>query len=208
MKYFTPELIALGRSGDPRSLDEQEARWEEAGERYSQYLDKVRGSFPKGVRRLFNRYYLHDATIHRVAQKDRFFLIELQLDPPPHSFLTFRYRLLCPAEINKEALPPACRSRGSQVEWLYAEIEQVGVEEVLACPATSRWVNDEWLTQARIPAQKSDSEWPFWNHRVLLSNGWELNLFFHDVKVEEYEDLLVPEANGRVTAHVPASPSA
>src|SRR5262245_53416033 len=149
MKYFTPELVALGRTGDPALLDEQEARWEEAGERYSQYLDQVRARFPKGIRRLFSRYYLHDAAIHRIGQKDKYFLIELQLDTPPRSFLTFRYRLLRPAEINREALRPECRTRGVQVDWLYAEIEQLSVEEVLASPSAADWVQDAWLSQAR-----------------------------------------------------------
>src|SRR4051794_12681252 len=105
MRYFTPELFALGRSGDPRALDEQEASWEDAGERYSQYVKQVRDSFSKGLQRLFRRYYLHDSAIYRIGQNDRFFAIELQLDTPPHSFLTVRYRLVRPAQVNKESLP-------------------------------------------------------------------------------------------------------
>src|SRR4051812_11641483 len=110
MKYFTPKLLALGRSGDPERLDEQERGWEEAGENYLQFLSQVRESFPKGVRRLLSRYYLHDSAVLRIGQNDRSFLIDLQLDTPPHSFLTFRYRLLQPATINKEALPALGRS--------------------------------------------------------------------------------------------------
>src|SRR5260370_35153700 len=101
MKYYTPELIVMGRSTDDDVLDQQDRLWEEAGERYSQYLDQVRDRFPKGVRRLFNRYYLHDATIHQIGQKDRFFFIELRLATPPRSLLSFLYRLLLPAETNQ-----------------------------------------------------------------------------------------------------------
>jgi hypothetical protein len=209
MKYYTPELIVMGQSTDEDILDRQDRLWGEASEGYSQYLAQVRSSFPKGVRRLFSRYYLHDAVIHRIGQKDKFFLIELQLDTPPRSFLTFRYRLLRPAEVNKEALPPAGRSKGAAVLWRYAEIEQQFRDDLLQSPCASTWVKDEWLTQAEEFDGKAGSKWPFWAHRILLSNGWELTVCFYDVDVEEYENLLVPAtANGRLAVGEPASPSA
>jgi hypothetical protein len=209
MKFFTPELIAMTRSEDDATLDEAEDRWEEAGARYSEYLDGVRDRFPRGLRRLFSRYYLHDAAVHRVSQKDRFFLIELQLDTPPRSFLTFRYRLLRPVQIDKESLPPSCRAKGAAVDWLYAEVEQATAEEVLRSPQTSTWVKDEWLAAARASERDASLEWPFWVHRILLSNGWELTVHFHDVEVEEYEDLLVPmTANGRIVQSEIRSPTA
>jgi hypothetical protein len=143
MKYYTPELIEMGRSSNDDILDEQDRLWSEAAARYSSYLAEVKGSFPEGLRRLFSRYYLHDATIHRIAQKDRYFLIELQLDTPPRSFLLFRYRLLRPVEVNKEALPHSCRSKGSEVDWLYAEVERLTSEEVLRSPFAATWVKDD-----------------------------------------------------------------
>jgi hypothetical protein len=209
MKYYTPALIEMGQSRDDDILDEQDRLWGEAAARYAGYLAEVRDSFPKGVRRLFGRYYLHDATIHRIAQKDRYFLIELQLDTPPRSFLLFRYRLLRPAEVNKEALPPSCRSKGSEVDWLYAEVERLSREEVLGSPFAATWVKDDWLAQAEQFDRKAGAEWPFWVHRILLSNGWELTLSFHDLEVEEYENLLVATTvNGSATTPQPATTSA
>jgi hypothetical protein len=196
MNYYTPELIEMGRSADDDVLDEQDRLWGEAGERYRNYLEQVRASFPKGVRRLFSRYYLHDSSIQRIGQNDRFFSIELQLDTPPRSFLTFRYRLLRPAQVNKEALPPACRSKGAAVHWLYAEIEQLSREEVLGSATAATWVRDEWLAQADGFDRGTEATWPFWVHRILLSNGWELTLWFHDVEVHEYEPLLGTPVNG------------
>ena len=71
------------------------------------------------------------------------------------------------------------------------------------------WVKDEWLTQAENFDGQAASKWPFWVHHILLGNGWELTLCFHDVEVEEYEDLLVPgTAKGRLVAGEPTSPSA
>ncbi len=208
MKYYTPELIEMGRSQDDDVLNEQDRLWGQAAERYSQYLAEVRGTFPRGLRRLFGRYYLHDASILRIGRKDRFFLIELQLDTPPRSFLTFRYRLLRPVEVNKESLPPGCRSRGPAVDWLYAEVERLSVEEVLRSPFAATWVKDEWLTQADQFNDETGSTWPFWAHRILLSNGWELALCFHDIDVQEYENFLVPAtANGTMATREPTSPS-
>jgi hypothetical protein len=168
----------------------------------------VRDCFPPGVRRLFGRYYLHDAAIHRIARKERVFLIELRLDTPPRSFLTLRYRLLRPSEINKESLPTACRRKGDGVEWLYAEIERLTPEEVLSSPRASTWVQDTWLDQARTFDEASGGKWPFWEQHVLLSNGWELKLAFHDLEIEEYEDVLMPVAdNGRMVEWNSASAS-
>jgi hypothetical protein len=209
MKYFTPALIVMGQSTDEDVLDEQDRLWFEAGERYSRYLAQVRKGFPKGLRRLFSRYYLHDAVIHRIGQNDKFFRIDLQLDTPPRSLLTFRYRLLRPAEVCKEALPPEVRARGAEVDWLYDEVERLSVEEVLASPVAAAWVKDEWLAQAESFDEKPGSVWPFWVHRILLRNGWELTLSFHDVAIEEYENLLGPAmANGRLAASPSPAPSA
>jgi hypothetical protein len=201
MKYFTPKLIVMGRSEDEDVLDQQDRLWRAAGERYAEHLAQVKESFPDGLRKLFHRYYLHDALIHRIGRKDRFFLIELQLDTPPRSFLTLRYRLLQPVEIHRESLPPSSRSQGAAVQWLYAEVERLSREEVLRSPSSSTWINNKWLTQAATFDEEVDRDWPFWAHRILLSNGWELPVFFHDVEVEEYESLLVPAAaNGMLNA--------
>jgi len=208
MKYYTSKLIEMGRSENDDILDKQDRLWGEAGALYAQYIKQVQRGFPRGVRRLFARYYLHDAVIHRIAEKDRSFLIELQLDTPPRSLLVFRYRLLRPAEVNKEALPPACRSKGPEVDWLYAEVEQLSSDQILASPQASTWVKDEWLTQAQSGNGKADAPWPFWAHRILLSNGWELTLCFHDIDIHEYENILVPSAaNGRLSASEASSPS-
>jgi len=91
---------------------------------------------------------------------------------------------------------------GSELgEWLYGEIEQLTQEEVLSSPPVSSWVQDTWLDQARASGRRAGARWPFWEHRILLSNGWEMKLSFHDVEIEEYEDVLMPVAgNSRMAA--------
>jgi hypothetical protein len=200
MNYYTPELIEMGRSSNDQVLDEQDRLWAEAAARYSRYIAEVKDSFPEGLRRLFSRYYLHDATIHRIAQKERYFLIELQLDTPPRSFLLLRYRLLRPVETNKEALPLSCRAKGPEVDWIYAEVERLSSEEVLRSPFAASWVKDDWLAQAEHAEGTAGSEWPFWVHHILLSNGWEFAVYFHDIKIDVYETLLSAAVNGHTLA--------
>jgi hypothetical protein len=160
MKYFTPELIAMGRSEDSEVLNEQDRLWEEAGDRYVAYLDTVRPEFPAGLRKIDESYYLHDAVIRGMGQEGRSFVIMLQLDTPPHSLLTFTYDLVADPEIDREALPVEYRSTGGVVDWQYDEIERVPGE-----PAT-------------------------WRESILLSNGWEVRLHFRDVSVQEAQALL------------------
>jgi hypothetical protein len=175
VKYFTPGLIALGQSEDSQTLNEQERRWEEAGDRYAAYLDTIRPEFPPGLRIIDARYYLHDGAIQGMGQEGRTFLLVLQLDTPPHSLLTFSYDLVSDAVIDREALPPGCRGTGSVVAWEYDEIE-------------------------RVPGDP-----PTWRQSILLSNGWEVQLHFRDVRVQEVRALLPAPRTPAVTLTVPVS---
>src|SRR5579864_3359734 len=94
MKYFTPELIALGQSTDDKVLNEQEQLWDEAGDRYVAYLNTVRPQFPSGLKWIDEHYYLHDALILGMGRRDHFLVMVLRLDTPPQSLLTFTYDLI------------------------------------------------------------------------------------------------------------------
>src|SRR5690606_35785224 len=61
MKYFTPQLLAAYGADDRPTWSEAEARWDEACERYSAYLETIKGDFPPGLRRIEDSYSLHDA---------------------------------------------------------------------------------------------------------------------------------------------------
>jgi hypothetical protein len=125
VKYFTPELIAMGQTDDEGALARQEQLWEEAGERYVAYLDTVRPQFPPGLRRIDEHYYLHDASVRGMGRGDHSFVVMLQLDTPPHSLLTFTYDLVAEPVIRTGVLPGSSHQSGQQVDWLHDEIEMV-----------------------------------------------------------------------------------
>jgi hypothetical protein len=87
-------------------------------------------------------------------------VIVLQIDTPPRSLLTLEYDLVTEPVIIREALPPELRGKGPLVDWQYDEIEM----------------------QPSNPAT--------WVQSILLSNGWEVRLHFHDVQVQEVQSLL------------------
>jgi hypothetical protein len=166
MKYFTPQLIAMGQSNDDCILHEQQRLWEEAGDRYVAYLDTVRPHFPPGLRQIDANYYLHDAIIRAMGRHDQSFVIILQLDTPPQSILTFTYDLVEEPIIVKDALPAELCGSGPIVDWQYNEIEMVPGEP------------------------------PTWRESVLLSNGWELALHYRDVEVQEVQAVLPTPRQG------------
>jgi hypothetical protein len=166
MRFFTPELIAMGQSSDEGVLREQERLWEEAGDRYVAYLDSIRARFPTGLRQIDENYYLHDAIIRAMGRRGQFFVIVLQLDSPPQSILTFTYELTLDPRIVKNTLPPEYSGTGTMVDWQYDEIEMVA------------------------------GETPTWRQSILLNNGWEVILHFRDVQLQEVEAVLPAPRNG------------
>ena len=106
MNYFTRELIESGQSKDPAILNRHEELWDEACERYFKRLDNLKGGMPPGLRQLVDNYYLHDAVIRGMGQRNRSFLLVIQLDTPPESLLTFVYDLVEEPVIDKAALAP------------------------------------------------------------------------------------------------------
>ncbi len=160
MKYFTRELIEMGRSRDHTILTRQEELWDEACARYFDSLEAIKDEMPPGLRHVVDSYYLHDAVVQSMGQKGDTFLIVLQLDTPPRSLLAFTYDLVKPPDIDRPALPSGLRGQGGIVEWRHDEIE-------------------------RVPGEA-----PTWIQSILFSNGWEVKLNFRDMAVMEMASLL------------------
>jgi hypothetical protein len=124
MKYFTPDLIARGQSNDSHVLDEVEVLWDNQCDSYQSHLRSLQKDLPPGLRHILDNYYLHDAKIQGMGQRNDAFVVVLQLDPPPQSLLTFTYHLLEEPSIVM-ALAETARGKGSVVEWWYDEIDKV-----------------------------------------------------------------------------------
>jgi hypothetical protein len=176
MKFFTPELIAMGRSKDHAVLNKQEELWDEACARYFARLDVLKPDLPAGLRKLVDSYYLHDAIVRGMGQSGNTFIVLLQLDTPPQSLLTLTYDLIAEPTINQDALPLPYRARGSQVDWQHDEIE------------------------------REECEIATWSQSILLSNGWEVLLRFRDVAVQEAAALIPAPRNGEVSLPMASMP--
>jgi hypothetical protein len=179
VKYFTRDLIEMGLSQDSQVLGEWERLWDERGDKYVAYLDTIRAHFPPGLRQMDENYYLHDAVIGGMGQRNRTFVIMLQLDTPPHSLVTFTYDLTADPAIICDTLAPDQHASPHYVEWLYDEIESVPGEP------------------------------PTWIQSILLTNGWEVRLHFRDLTVQEMQTLIpVPRKSRLIGGTAPMSQSA
>ena len=125
MKYFTRELWLRGQSKDDDVLDAVEAEWQQRCEQYRAYLATIDKEFPPGLKDLRARFCLHDARILNVGRHDHTFVINLQLDTPPYSFVTLTYELMGEPVILHEELPRELQGSGAVVWWQYEEVERL-----------------------------------------------------------------------------------
>jgi hypothetical protein len=123
MKYFTPERYLALQNPDGAAMDVADANWEQAVDHYEATLQAIGPELPGSVRQMLDGFYLHDAEVLSMGQRDDTFVIALQLDVPPHDLLTIAYALAAAPSINREALPPQFRS--ARPHWLYDEVELV-----------------------------------------------------------------------------------
>jgi hypothetical protein len=124
MRFFTPQRYVALQAPGKAEMDAADADWENAVERYESLVQTLRPHLPEPVRRLLDGYYLHDADVLSIGRQGEHFVLQLQLDVPPHELLTLRYDLAADPDVDVAALPPEHRSTGMQ--WLHDELEQVG----------------------------------------------------------------------------------
>jgi hypothetical protein len=121
MRYFSPERYLAMQNPEPEAMNAADAAWEEAVEQYDAYLLSIVPELPVTVRNLLDGFYLHDARVLSIGQRDDTFFISLQLDVPPRDLLTITYALAGTPEIDKRAFPPPGGEHA--LLWLYEEIE-------------------------------------------------------------------------------------
>jgi hypothetical protein len=162
MKYFTPErYLRLGKLDDEGAFLAAQQQWEEALAAYRQHLQQIRAELPKGMRRLVESVYLHDARILSMHQTEEKFVITLQPESDPRRLVVLGYTLVEEPLIEQQALPTDRQS--SPVEWLYDELD-------LDRPEGPRG----------LPVSAGE---PTFRHNILLSNGWEVTIRFRQVWV-------------------------
>lgn len=166
MKYFTANLLSLFGSEEPVVASAAQEEWEKSCDRYNAYLESIKEHLLPGLRQIEESYSLHDAKVRGMGKQGPFFVMILQLEPPPHSLLTFAFDLAEEPSIDKAALPPPLRSKGEVVEWQYDELELISGQS------------------------------PAWSWSILLSNGWEVQLHFRDIQVHEVQALIPVPRNG------------
>lgn len=123
MNYFTRQrYLALQERGDD-AMDDADAAWDEAVQRYDAYLQSIRPEVPESVRELLDGFFLNDARVLSMGRRSDTFVISLQLDAPPNELLTITYTLAGAPEIKQELFPWATPTE--TLDWRYEEIELI-----------------------------------------------------------------------------------
>ncbi len=163
MKFFTPErYLSLANLDDKQTFLAAHQQWEEALSAYGEQLQRLGEKLPRGLRRLVEPVYLHDARVLAMYQDKELFLITLQPEPDPGRLVVLGYVLVEEPTIEQQALPVE-RFR-EPVEWLYDELD-------LDRPEGPRG----------LPAPTAE---PTFRHNILLSNGWEVAIRFRTAWVK------------------------
>jgi hypothetical protein len=169
MKYFKPELLARCRSRDDNVADAAAREWEEALAAYQARFTSIRSQFPGGVRRLCSRFTLHDARVLGVASSSKrkaLFGMLLRLEGAPGR----------PGEILELNYHPVAGPNG-------------GVK--IKPPESSQQVarKDVWILYDEFDL---DEEHAFFTHSLLLTDGREIEIRFHNLTVRQLDEVATP----------------
>jgi len=83
----------------------------------------------------------------------------------------------------------------SILTFTYDLLSEPSIKEVLPSEACFEWDPPLWLYNE---IERVESAAGGWRENLLLSNGWEVILHFHDVKVEEFDAILPAQGNGHI----------
>ncbi len=183
MKYFTADLYArLQDVNDEQRLRQAHEDWEKAVQGYGQHLQQLAPALSPAIQRLLAVGSLHDSQVLCLGQGKTRLTILLRPDRPGAELLTLTYSLIEPPAINEAGLGEL---RSANVIWLYDEIAR-----------ESDWSFDRELrilvpAEPRVQQSGTRNVSPVFSHDILLSNGWEVHLRFHRLRVERSRALLV-----------------
>jgi hypothetical protein len=120
VKYFTPDLLNRVRSQDEDVSADAHDEWEKAIQRSERRWRKIKGAFPKSVRRFDADYVcLHDADVLRMGRTKDTFIFFLETEPPASRPVVLTFTLDGEPAIETGTLLHA--RQGIPVHWLYEE---------------------------------------------------------------------------------------
>jgi hypothetical protein len=166
MKYFTPDLLARFGSTDDLVADAAYEEWEAKREAYDKHLKEIGKQLPRSVRRFIKEYRLHDARVVLIGnQPPRSFALFLELDASRNEGVLLVYSLAAPPQMIRHPVLSE-NTDGVQAEWLYDEIDIIGVDNISA-----------------------------FRHSILFTGGVELQLVFYRLKCVPFKRVPLSEAN-------------
>ncbi len=165
MKYFTPELLARCRSLDDDVADAAAEEWEQAVAAYRLHLRAIRLRFPQGVRRLLSSVSLHDAKMLTIARGKRQPWFGMWLQPEgtaaqPGEVLELRYLVVAGPHGGLDVKKhPQLKKANPGPDWV---------------------LYDEF---------NLDEERAFFTHSLLLTDGHEVEVRFHNLRVRRLNEV-------------------
>jgi len=168
MKYFRPELLARCRSSEDSVADAAAKEWDEAVAAYRARFKSIRGKLPPGARRLCTKASLHDARLLGAAWSERqaIFTILLQV--------------------------VGAKGRGGEVlEMNYHPVAGPNGGVTLG-PRTLSEKDAPRLVHVLYDEFDLDEEHSFFTHSLLLTNGREIGIRFHNLTCRWLEHAVSP----------------
>ncbi|HJT76456.1 MAG TPA: hypothetical protein VJ739_04570 [Gemmataceae bacterium] len=159
MKYFKPELLRRCRSLDDDAADVAAAEWEQAIAAYRARLRAIRSRLPSGADRLLARFTLHDAQLLTIA------------DDTKRPRLTLLVRL----EGTRDQPGPVL-----ELSYLLVAGPHGGVVFRKHAGLGHKALGPRGVLYDEL---NLDEERAFFTHSLLLTDGFEIEIRFHDLRV-------------------------
>jgi hypothetical protein len=176
VKYFTPErFLRLQNLDNEQAFQAATREWESAVEEYGAQLKALTPELPVGVRRLVELGSLHDARVLGIWQAKTRLTLVLQLESDLSRLCVITYWLVGSPYVDPSALPESHRS--GHTSWLYDEI---GIDGNTTFDTAT---HIQLKSGPQVTANGGQRRRAVFTQDILLSNGWELRLRFHQVNV-------------------------
>jgi hypothetical protein len=183
MKYFAPELfVRLQDCETPDEFRAVNSEWELAAKRYSARLRDLTPRLTGALRRFVRHGSLHDARVLDIGTAERKATLVVQEDLG-QNLLSFTYSLVDAPVFDRDALPDEHRT--PHALWLYDELD---IDTKMLFNPRLRMKKKARATSAS--AAGGDDWKPIYAHSILLSNGWEIRLRFHNLAISRTTSLL------------------